>query len=71
MSLPRAVLITRQGILILIASTSNEGPGDSAHMRRLARVFAAHIYKVWIVYEKMKIQIQNPAGYVSSGEGGC
>ena len=38
MSLPRAVLITRQGILVLIASTSNEGSGESHQSLRSSHI---------------------------------
>ena len=33
-------------ISVLIASASSEGSGESAHMRRLARTFAACLHKV-------------------------
>ena len=36
----------RTEILVLIALSSNEGSGESVHMHRLARAFAARIYKV-------------------------
>ena len=36
-------------ILVLIAHSSNDGSGEPAHMRRLARTFAAHIRNAWIV----------------------
>ena len=35
-------------ILALIAFSSNEGYGDSAQLRRLARAFAARIHKIWM-----------------------
>ena len=41
---------------ILIATSSNEGSGESAQMRRLAKAFVAHIYKVWM---SIKAQDQN------------
>ena len=37
-----------QKILVFIALASNEGPDESAHMRRLAWVFAARMHKKWI-----------------------
>ena len=37
------------GISVLIASVSSEGSGESAHMRRFARAFAADILKVWML----------------------
>ena len=42
-----------QGILVLIASASSEGSGESAHMSRLTRAFTAHIHKL-----PMKIKAQ-------------
>ena len=35
-------------ISVLSASASSEGSGESAQLRRLARVFAARIHKVWM-----------------------
>ena len=35
-------------IVVLIASTSSEGSGESTQMRRLARAFAALMHKVWM-----------------------
>ena len=35
-------------VLILIASVSSEDLGESAHMRRLARAFAARMHDVWM-----------------------
>ena len=35
-------------ISVLITSVSSEDSGKSAHMRKLARAFAAHIVKVWM-----------------------
>ena len=42
-----------QDMFVDIALSSNEVSGKSAHMRRLAREFAARIYKVWM---QMKAQ---------------
>ena len=46
-----------QEILILIALSSNEGSGESAHMhvRRLVRAFTARIHKLWM---KVNTQIK-------------
>ena len=40
-------------VLILIASASREGLGESTHMRRLDRAFASHRHKV---KKKKKVQ---------------
>ena len=42
-------------ILIRMALSSNEGSGESAHVCRLARAFAARIHKVWM---KVNTQIK-------------
>ena len=38
-------------ISVLLASASSEGSGESAHMRRLARAFAARIHNSMDAYE--------------------
>ena len=40
-------------MFVHIELSSNEVSGKAAHMRRLAREFAARIYKVWM---QMKVQ---------------
>ena len=38
----------RQVNLVLIAYASSEGSGEPAHLRSLARTFAARTYKQWV-----------------------
>ena len=55
-------------ISVLIASASSEDSGESAQ-RRLARVFAARIFKVLKVWVKMKSEKKwttSFAGYIST-----
>ena len=35
-------------IMVLLASVSSEGAGESVHMHRLARAFNVRLHKVWM-----------------------
>ena len=51
--------------MVLIALSSIEDPGESVHMHRHARVFAARIPKVGVLIKTLtKIKTSGPAGYI-------
>ena len=43
-------------ILVVFASVSYEGSGESAHVRILARAFDARIHKIWMDVDEGQIK---------------
>ena len=55
----------RQANLVLIAYASSEGSGEPAHLRSLARTFAARSYKQWVKRNfQTKSQIPSPSEWL-------